>query len=151
MEKFSKLKLLGHCFGHQLLIRAYKGEVIRKDRIAGVERIRFDEELVKNNEFLSPIKGFHLNYLALNEYHNDFLGTIPENFIPLATSDTCEVEAMISKDTRMLCFQFHPEFSIEYTGSYETRIDSYEKPGSIAGFGNGKSSKEHEESIWCMR
>jgi anthranilate/para-aminobenzoate synthase component II len=37
-----KLKILGICFGHQVLAKMFGGKIVQKKQIAGVERIHFD-------------------------------------------------------------------------------------------------------------
>lgn len=52
-----KLKVVGICFGHQLILQHFGGEVITKPLIGGLETIKLKEESIKKYPILHPLKG----------------------------------------------------------------------------------------------
>lgn len=46
----------------------------------------------------------------LLEHHEDFVETVPEEFYLLGKSKSCSVEALVSKNGRILSYQFHCEY-----------------------------------------
>ena len=79
----------------------------------------------------------------MSEYHEDNVTTLPEGFEILAWSAKCKNEAMISDDKRILSFQFHSEYTKEYTKAYEYRVKSYYPDDPLKNF-SGKLKKEYQ-------
>lgn len=48
VDKNQKLRIVGFCFGHQFLAKAFGGKVIKKVKIAGIENIKFNSEVGKS-------------------------------------------------------------------------------------------------------
>ena len=60
-EKHTDLRILGFCFGHQVLTKTFDGKVVKKDKVAGLENIQFDEEFIENEDnpdFIKVIRNF---------------------------------------------------------------------------------------------
>ncbi len=94
--------ILGICLGHQLIALEFGGEVetSQTESYAQVQiQIQNEEELLKG---LSPVMDVWTS-------HKDEVKTLPENFISLADSDVCEIEAMKHMDKDIYGIQFHPE------------------------------------------
>lgn len=94
--------ILGICLGHQIIAKAYGGEV----GAAGVEsyaliKINIEDE----NDIL---KGFGKT-AEVWASHKDEVTTPPEHFKVLATSSICGVEAMKHENKPVYGIQFHPE------------------------------------------
>lgn len=105
-EFFKELPILGICLGHQLIAKLFGGEVRTADvgEYANCE-ITVDEE----DEILKGIGP------ALNAWvsHKDEVSKLPDDFLGLAHSENCEIEAMAHKNFSLYGVQFHPE--VEHT------------------------------------
>lgn len=107
IKKFKgKIPILGICLGHQLLAKLYGGEVRTAEIGEYAEsEIAMDEE----NEIL---KGLGPSFKAWVS-HKDEVSKLPKDFIKLAHSATCKIEAMAHRSLPLYGVQFHPE--VEHT------------------------------------
>ena len=106
MEFYKELPILGICLGHQLIAKLFGGKVKTADIGEYAEaEIIVDEE----NEIL---KGLSPSFKAWVS-HKDEVSSLPKDFIKLAHSKTCEIEAMAHKNYSLYGVQFHPE--VEHT------------------------------------
>ncbi|WP_417662365.1 amidotransferase [Pseudomonas sp.] len=101
-------KLLGVCFGHQLLALLLGGEAKRADQGWGVGIHRY--ALAKKAQWMTPA----LDDLTLLISHQDQVTKLPENATLLASSEFCPIAAYCIDD-QVLCFQGHPEFIHDYS------------------------------------
>jgi len=99
-----KIPILGICFGHQLIGRAFGSQ--NQDlgfRVSGFERV----EIVEPNEIFSSWgRGCEI---VVDQNHRDCLDNLPEGFVLLARSQTCEIEAMKHKRKPIYGVQAHIE------------------------------------------
>jgi len=97
------LPILGICFGHQLIAKAYGAEVVRRERKTGFA------DIIKliNNPIFASLPGSWRSPV----YHQDRVEELPEDFELIATSDYCEIQAMAHKELPIWTVQFHPEIS----------------------------------------
>ncbi|XP_068637404.1 gamma-glutamyl peptidase 3-like [Aristolochia californica] len=103
----NKKKLLGICFGHQILARALGGETGRAavGWELGVKSLQIDTEAV------SKLYGVQLaSPLNAIESHRDQVSRAPPGSVILASSAKTNVE-MFSVGDHVLGIQCHPEFS----------------------------------------
>ena len=94
--------ILGICLGHQLIAKAYGGEVTTSDTESYAQvkiNIKNEENLF---EGLAP-------QMDVWSSHKDEVKTIPEEFEILASSSLCDVESFKHKDRDVYGIQFHPE------------------------------------------
>ncbi|KAF9894694.1 hypothetical protein FE257_006584 [Aspergillus nanangensis] len=101
----NRVKLLGICFGHQIIGRALGVKVGRSD--AGWEIAVCDMDLTEQGKKL-----FGREKLRIQQMHQDIVHEYPPNVIPLGSSPRCAVQGMY----RPGCFvtvQGHPEFKDE--------------------------------------
>ena len=103
----ARRKVIGICFGHQLVAQALGGLVGKSDRGWGVgvncynvDRAAFD--LADGEQF------------CLLASHQDQVMTMPPGARRIATNDHCEVAGMTVGD-HILTFQGHPEFVPGYS------------------------------------
>ncbi|ARU88161.1 amidotransferase [Pseudomonas sp. M30-35] len=101
-------KLLGVCFGHQLLALLLGGEAKRADQGWGVGIHRY--VLAKKAQWMTPA----LDDLTLLISHQDQVTKLPEKATLLASSEFCPIAAYCIDD-QVLCFQGHPEFIHDYS------------------------------------
>lgn len=101
-------KLLGVCFGHQLLALLLGGKTERAEQGWGVGVHRY--RMVSQPAWMDP----PLDELQLLISHQDQVTRLPDNATLLASSDFCPNAAYHIGD-QVLCFQGHPEFVHDYS------------------------------------
>ena len=100
-------RLIGICFGHQLLALLLGGKTERAAQGWGLGVNRY--QLLEQPQWMSP----DLQNLDLLVFHQDQVTVLPENATLLATSEFCP-NAAYSIGDQVLCFQAHPEFVDDY-------------------------------------
>ena len=100
--KITKTPILGICFGHQIIGLLYDSTITVGKLIDKMENI----EILRENKLFNSIE----NQSLFQESHSEFI-SLPENFILLAKSESCQNEAMKHKDKIIYSTQFHPEVS----------------------------------------
>ncbi|CAN8287798.1 unnamed protein product [Cochlearia groenlandica] len=106
-----KKKVLGICFGHQLLSRIKGGKIGRANRGVdmGLRTITMANDPTKPGSYFgSQIP----KSLAIIKCHQDEVFELPESATLLAYSDKCNVE-MFSMGNHFLGIQGHPEYNKE--------------------------------------
>jgi len=98
------IPILGICLGHQVMAQAYGGAV-RTGAAGGYAAIEI--EIIEENDILKGL-GPKTNVWAS---HADEVSMIPPDFIRLARSRICEVEAMKHRTKPLYGVQWHPEVS----------------------------------------
>jgi GMP synthase (glutamine-hydrolysing) len=101
-----EIPILGICLGHQLMAKLFGGEV----RTAEIGEYAESEIVVDDEDTI--LKGVGPSFKAWVS-HKDEVSALPEDFITLAHSETCPIEAMAHKDLPLFGVQFHPE--VEHT------------------------------------
>ncbi|MBT4792266.1 MAG: type 1 glutamine amidotransferase [Halobacteriovoraceae bacterium] len=110
-----KKKLLGICFGHQLIALALGGEVQNSNKGWGVGIKSFT--ITKHKSWMSGGK----KSMSLLFSHKDQVTKLPPNSTLLAADDFCPYQ-MYSIEDHIFSLQGHPEFSKEYAKKrYDTR------------------------------
>ncbi len=98
------LPILGICLGHQVMAQAYGGEV-STGAAGGYAAVEI--EVIEENDILKGI-GPRTKVWAS---HADEVRSLPPDFIRLARSRICEIEAMKHKTKPLYGVQWHPEVS----------------------------------------
>lgn len=104
--------LLGVCYGHQALAKAYGQEVrrsadfIRKRFPKKPERVR----IVRSRSLFESMK----SPILADESHREEVLLVNKRFELLGSSSSCRVEAIRLRDSRKFGVQFHLERSGEY-------------------------------------
>jgi GMP synthase-like glutamine amidotransferase len=111
-------RLLGICFGHQLIAHCLGAPVGRAAAGWGVGRVRYEW---LGGGGLGDAQG-HIHLLAS---HQDQVLALPEGARLLARNDHCPVAAF-AVDQQVLCIQPHPEFDADYSAYLlETRRERF--------------------------
>jgi len=139
-------KLLGVCFGHQLLALLLGGKSERASQGWGVGTHRY----VMNAK--APWMSPQVEELTLLISHQDQVTRLPENATVIASSDFCPNAAYHIGD-QVLCFQGHPEFIHDYSRALlELRQDKLGQ--EVYRKGIDSLAHEHQGSTvaeWMMR
>ncbi len=98
--------VLGICAGHQYMARFFGGEC-KEARYPEYGKIEI--EIIEHDEIFEGLP----SHITVWESHNDEVTKLPENFILLASSSYCKVQAMRHKKKPFFGLQFHPE--VEHT------------------------------------
>ncbi|KAL4889441.1 class I glutamine amidotransferase-like protein [Aspergillus ambiguus] len=101
----NRVKILGICFGHQIIGRALGVKVGRSD--AGWEIAVCNMDLTEQGKKL-----FGKDKLRIQQMHQDIVHEYPSNVIPLGSSPRCAVQGMY-RPAKFMTVQGHPEFKDE--------------------------------------
>lgn len=114
-----KAKLLGICFGHQLIAQALGGKVEKSPKGWGVGIRSFD--VLDYHEFMDEtLQG---DQCSLIFSHQDQVIKLPRDAKHLGKDSFCENQ-MYCIDKHIFCVQGHPEFSLGFaTRLYMSRTD----------------------------
>jgi GMP synthase-like glutamine amidotransferase len=103
-----KARLIGICFGHQLIADTLGGRAEKSEKGWGLGVMPV--KIVKQKAWMKPaLKGY-----SLIVSHQDQVTALPPHAEKLAGSDFCEYAAF-SIGEHILCFQGHPEFTKDYS------------------------------------
>ncbi|MCJ1404176.1 hypothetical protein MMC11_007401 [Xylographa trunciseda] len=100
-----RVRIIGVCFGHQIVGRAMGVKVGRSDR--GWEASVCKMDLTAKGKEL-----FGKDKLRIHQMHKDIVFTYPPEVEPLGSSPRCEVQGMLIPK-RVITIQGHPEFNVE--------------------------------------
>ena len=103
----AEVPVLGICAGHQFMARFFGGTV-EPAKIPEFGKIR----LTRLEENDSLFEGVPKNSIVWTS-HNDEVIMLPQDFMVLAESNSCMVQAMKHKEKTLYGLQFHPE--VEHT------------------------------------
>lgn len=101
------VRLVGICFGHQLIAHALGGKTERSDQGWGFGI--HDTRLTNSPDWMEA----ETDRYKLIVIHQDQVVSLPRGFDTIASNDFCP-NSMISNGDNMLGIQGHPEFSSDY-------------------------------------
>jgi GMP synthase-like glutamine amidotransferase len=106
-------KMVGICFGHQVIARALGGTVAKSDKGwgVGVNVYNVSELPVQGDD---EIRGGGSDFLKLVASHQDQVTVLPPGARTLVSNDHCENAGFVIGE-HVLTLQGHPEFSAEYS------------------------------------
>jgi len=139
--KDAKKKMLGICFGHQIIAKALGGEVERSDKGWGLGLFTYPLQTWPSN-LKTPTCD-----LSINAYHQDQVVALPESTQRLASSNFCE-NAVLWYPGFAITFQGHPEFDAQYEEDlirWSYQQGRLEKDVASAGLDSlgGKNTREY--------
>lgn len=103
----AEIPILGICAGHQYMARHFGGTV-KPSMIPEFGQVELT--LTNDNDLLFESV---LKKSIVWESHNDEVTVLPKNFINLAESENCKIQAIRHKKKHFYGLQFHPE--VEHT------------------------------------
>eukprot|EP01084_Bolivina_argentea_P003357 6292_1 len=110
-SKYKHIKLIGHCFGHQIIAHSLEGGKTAKNP-NGIEY--GTREIVLNEMFNKIFPQFHQEYntqtLFVYQMHYDAVISLPKNAILMGSSKWTQNEIFVIGD-RVLAIQGHPEYT----------------------------------------
>jgi GMP synthase-like glutamine amidotransferase len=101
-----RVRLIGVCFGHQIIGRAMDVKVDRSDRGWEVSVVKVT--VTPKGRALFGIEDG--KELAIHQMHRDVVYTYPSSVEALGHTDRCDVQGMYEKG-RLITVQGHPEFT----------------------------------------
>jgi len=110
-NKANIVKMIGICFGHQVIAHSLDGKSGRNDKTIwemGIKKLSLTKAFHQKFKCYDDLKS--LNILQM---HRDAVLTLPSNAQLLAYSDKTGVE-MYCVDDMIFCMQGHPEFNKQY-------------------------------------
>ena len=139
-------KLLGVCFGHQLLALLLGGKTERASQGWGVGTHSY--KLAAKAPWMSP----QVEELTLLISHQDQVTRLPANATVIASSDFCPYAAYHIGD-QVLCFQGHPEFVHDYSRALlDLRQQHIGEPTYSKGVDSlQRDHQGHTVAEWMMR
>ncbi|MFT4925504.1 MAG: GMP synthase-like glutamine amidotransferase [Phenylobacterium sp.] len=142
-------KLIGICFGHQLIAHALGGLAAKSNKGWGVGV--YSSKLVENLN-LSWLKANEAPEFKLLVSHQDQIITLPTGATLLASNEFCPIAAY-TIDNHILCFQGHPEFSKAYSkGLIEARKAIIPEEVSHQGITSLSQTTDHQQiAKWILK
>ncbi|MBL7480457.1 glutamine amidotransferase-related protein [Legionella bononiensis] len=129
-------KVIGICFGHQLIAKALGGKVIKSPKGWGVGMSQ--NQIVQQKDWMNPFK----NEFNILVSHQDQVVALPQGAQVLAGSDFCP-NYLMQIGTHFFSIQGHPEFTKDYSRdlmiSREDAVDQHQFAQGI------KSLELHED------
>lgn len=117
-----RAKMVGVCFGHQVMAEALGGHVEKSDKGWGAGLHRYD--IVKAERWMDGTK-----QVAIPASHQDQVVIQPPNTEVVAQSSFTAFAGLAWTDRPAISFQFHPEFSPEFAKALiEKRYDIVPNP-----------------------
>jgi GMP synthase-like glutamine amidotransferase len=106
-------KMVGICFGHQVIARALGGTVAKSDKGwgVGVNVYNVSELPVQGDD---EIRGGGSDFLKLVASHQDQVTVLPPGARTVVSNEHCENAGFVIGE-HVLTLQGHPEFSAEYS------------------------------------
>jgi GMP synthase-like glutamine amidotransferase len=121
-EAKGRAKLIGICFGHQIMAEAFGGRVEKSDKGWGVGLHRYETKAAPS--WMDPVESF-----AVAVSHQDQVVRQPPNSQVIASSPFTAYGVLEYQDQPAISFQCHPEFEPGFAQALiETRRDRLPDP-----------------------
>lgn len=115
-------RMVGICFGHQIMAQALGGQVVKSDKGWGAGLHHYS--IVRTEPWMDLVAS-----IAVPASHQDQVVVQPPNTELVASSPFTPFASLAWTDRRAISFQFHPEFSIGFAQALiEQRRDDLPEP-----------------------
>jgi GMP synthase-like glutamine amidotransferase len=129
-------KMVGICFGHQVMAEALGGHVEKSDKGWGAGLHRYT--VVRPEPWIDTV-----GIIAIPASHQDQVVVQPPNSEVVAASDFTPFAALAWTDRPAISFQFHPEFSPAFAKALiEQRYDVVPNPDAAIASLNAPNDNE---------
>ncbi len=114
--KYPNLKILGICFGLEIIVSAFKGEIIKQpwssEACYDIEKIFINKDFF-NLDFVKKSKIEKTNFLYINEAHSESISKLPKfpKLNIFGYSNSCKYEVLVDENEKIFLIQGHPEYS----------------------------------------
>jgi GMP synthase-like glutamine amidotransferase len=105
-----KAKLIGVCFGHQIMAETFGGRVEKSGKGWGVGLQEY--QVFERASWMDEAE-----WVAVPVSHQDQVVERPPSCTVLAGSDFCDMGVLAYQDQPAISFQFHPEFETDYAAA----------------------------------
>jgi GMP synthase-like glutamine amidotransferase len=112
----NKIKVLGICFGAQLISEALGGKVTKLlsgKFVSGKTKVEVNDEFWEL-PFVKTSKVEKKQYLEVTQAHGDEISVLAPGYKIFGWSETCEREVMFSDDGKVFMVQGHPEYDMAF-------------------------------------
>jgi GMP synthase (glutamine-hydrolysing) len=138
------LPILGICYGMQLIIDHFGGEVVAADHHEyGKAHIEFDAVYGKTSPIFKNSSTPQVVWMS----HADRVERLPEGFVRIAYSNNSPYAAVANKDKNIYAFQFHPEVYHSQEGRVLLKNFAKEICGCETTWNMGSFAKEQIKKI----
>ncbi|MEL6831053.1 MAG: type 1 glutamine amidotransferase [Pseudomonadota bacterium] len=107
-----KIPVIGICFGHQAVAKAFGAVVQKSDKGWGIGRHEYDVYAAPN--WMDPLPS---KQISLAVSHQDQVETLPAGAIAVAGSAFTPFAALDYPEQRAMSFQGHPEYSAAFANA----------------------------------
>ena len=114
--------VLGVCYGHQLIARAYGG----MESVGRSKTPEFGWTEIVQTEKNELFDGLPDRFYSFSS-HFDEVQRLPSGFVPFAKSDRCGIQAYRLKDKPTYGIQFHPEKDLQSAERIFVEMDKHDK------------------------
>jgi GMP synthase-like glutamine amidotransferase len=114
--KYPNLKILGICFGLEIIVSAFKGEIIKQpwssEACYDIEKIFINKDFF-NLDFVKKSNIEKTNFLYINEAHSESISKLPKfpKLNIFGYSNSCKYEVLVDDNEKIFLIQGHPEYS----------------------------------------
>ncbi|KAG2228639.1 hypothetical protein INT48_007092 [Thamnidium elegans] len=142
------VKLVGICFGHQVILRSAGGVT---ERNAKGWEVGFTE--MQLNQKGKDLFKTEKTKLRINQLHRDHVSVLPKGFVCLASTENTANHATVSENGQCITVQGHPEFNRDTMKIIiEKRTESgvLQKEQSAQWLNRLKSEGPEMEDVWLV-
>jgi GMP synthase-like glutamine amidotransferase len=126
-KKYPNLKLLGICFGMQIIVNALGGTIAKMtgERRGKPEDVEIIDDKFYDFNFYKNSGVEKRKILRINEAHGDEVVKYPEEKYKIklyGSSKSCKTEIMVDEQEKILLIQGHPEYHPEFNSNRVAKL-----------------------------